>query len=63
MIMHSEFEALENVHLGKIIGYMKIPENFTSDAQDRFLAGRFAYEESILGSTIQFRLDMSSNFI
>jgi hypothetical protein len=52
-------EALEDVRSGKLWGYMSFPQNYTQHSLDRAVAGRFAENESISESTIEFRLDMS----
>jgi deoxyadenosine/deoxycytidine kinase len=58
--MNSVEEALECVQKGKVVGFMEFPDDYSEQLQIRFLTGRFAENETLRESTIQFRMDMSS---
>ncbi|XP_021950774.1 ABC transporter G family member 23 [Folsomia candida] len=58
----SEEDGLFAIKSGKIWGYLSIPENFTEYLRLRGLHRNFADEETITGSTISIKMDMS-NFL
>jgi len=57
--MSSEEEALENVKNGNTWGYLKFQPNYTEHLIDRIVAGSFPANESLEGSELSVRMDMS----
>jgi hypothetical protein len=57
--MRSEEEALENVKNGKTWGYISFPKNYSEHLADRIVAGKFAENDTLAGSVVRLRLDMS----
>lgn len=52
-------EALKAVSQGNIQGYIEIPDNYSTYAVERAIAGLFLETESINGSTVKLHLDQS----
>lgn len=50
---------MEDVHKGNLWGYIHIGNNYSQHMIDRLATKQFAFEESIEGSTIRIRMDMS----
>lgn len=55
----SEEEALEQVKLGKMWGYLSFPDNYTQHVGFRGAHGLYADNETLEGSIIKLKLDMS----
>jgi len=59
--MKDEISAELNVRSGHIWGYLTFPHNYSSYLIERAIEGNFATNETIDGSRILVKLDMSSN--
>jgi phosphoserine aminotransferase len=59
----TEREALISVQNGESIGYLSFPKDFSQHLKERMLFRAFSDNETIDGSTITLRMDMTSNFI
>jgi hypothetical protein len=63
MRVYSEEEAVEEIQAGRLWGYMSVPENYSQHMGDRALSRNYATNETIDGTTISFRMDMSRKII
>jgi len=61
--MPDESSAVTSVQEGKTIGFVSFPKNFSADLKQRYISDRFAMEDELNGSTIAFRMDMTSMII
>lgn len=52
-------ESLDLIHKGDAIGYLEFPENFTHHFRNRAVHRNFADNETIDGSSLRMRMDLS----
>jgi len=57
--VEAESDAVDEVRLGKMWGYISFPANYSADVGYRSAHGLYADNETLEGSIVKLRLDMS----
>ncbi len=56
-------EALSSIEKGHAIGYIEFPTNYTNYVRNRGLYRNFVDNETLDGSALKMRMDLSGNLI